>query len=466
MLIRDVQVDGRRVDVRVVDGVVDAIGDSLSGTDVVDGRGAALLPGLHDHHIHLLATAAAHASVDAGPPTVRSRAKLQAALSACGAGGWLRAVNYVESVAGDLDRDVLDALRRDVPVRVQHRSGALWILNSAAVDALGLDGSTDLPEGVERDTAGRVTGRLWRLDGWLGARMRTRGVTAGPPDLAALGSRLASTGITGVTDATPSLDPAAIGALTSAHLTGALPQRLTLLAADAERVPGMAWRLGPAKIVVADHALPGVDELAGHITSARAQRRAVAVHCVTHASLLLTLAALDDVGVWPGDRIEHCAVAPPATIARIAERGLAVVTQPSLPARRGDDYLDGSDADDRSHLWPYGSLLAAGVGVACSSDAPYGDLDPWTGIGAATARTTASGRMIGVRERVDAATALAGYLAPGDRPGGPPRRVTVGVPADLALLEVPLREALADPDAAHVRATLVDGRPVYGEDRL
>ena len=52
--------------------------------------------------------------------------------------GWLRGVAYHESVAGPLDRDRLDAWVADRPLRVQHRSGALWMLNSAGIPAFVL----------------------------------------------------------------------------------------------------------------------------------------------------------------------------------------------------------------------------------------------------------------------------------------------------------------------------------------
>src|SRR5439155_480481 len=53
-------------------------------------------------------------------------------------GEWLRAVGWAGH-EHDLDRDVLDAVVPDRPVRVQHRSGALWVLNSAALRRVGLD---------------------------------------------------------------------------------------------------------------------------------------------------------------------------------------------------------------------------------------------------------------------------------------------------------------------------------------
>jgi predicted amidohydrolase YtcJ len=139
--------------VRVEGERIVAVGPDLGrrpGEEVVAARGGAAIPGLHDHHLHLRALAAAGSSVAAGPPAVHTRAELAAVLSragrATGPGGWIRAVGYHESVAGDLDRWTLDRLGPAGPVRIQHRSGALWVLNSAALAAVAADRAA--PSGV------------------------------------------------------------------------------------------------------------------------------------------------------------------------------------------------------------------------------------------------------------------------------------------------------------------------------
>jgi predicted amidohydrolase YtcJ len=414
LLFRDVEVDGRRTDVRIDGDRITAIGTSLVADEVaeevaeevVDGRGGALLPGLHDHHLHLFALAAARASVDVGPGLDALRGAT---------GDWVRAVNARVSV----DRHVLDALVPDRPVRVQHRSGGLWMLNSAAIQRVAhvLDESDD----VERDARGEPTGRLWRYD----ARLRPALPTTAP-DLAAVVEELHSYGITSVTDATPDLDPEAIAALS------ALPLDVTLL--------GDPHGSAPRKLLLRDHDLPTYDELAAAIAEMHAAGRAVAVHCVTRESLILTLAVLDDVGRLPADRIEHAAVVPDPELLR----GLTVVTQPAFVTTRGEDYARDVSPDDLPFLYPYAGLLDAGVQVWPSSDAPYGPVDPWEVIRAARDRT------LGADERVSAAVSLAGYLTDA---AGRPRPVAVGVPARLCLLQVPLAEALADPHADLVRRT-------------
>jgi len=431
-LLRDVRVGGDAVDVLVADGRVAALGSGLSAqARVVDGGGATLLPGLHDHHIHLLATAAAAASVLCGPPDVRTRDELAAALNGAAGIGWVRGVGYDEAVAGRLDRAGLDALLASRPVRVQHRGGSLWSLNSAALEAFDL--AAAYPDGL-----------LWRAD----EALRAAGTV---PDLTALGARLASYGITGVTDATPG-DASALAAAARA-----IPQKVITLGTD----PTGRLAHGAYKIVVPDHALPGLDELAAAIARAHADGRAAAVHSVTRESLLLTLAAFEAAGAIEGDRVEHAAVAPPEAVAALARHGITVVTQPSLIARRGDAYLDEVDPDDVPHLWPYASLLANGVRVGCSSDAPYGDPNPWRSIAAAVDRQGPDGRVVGERERVDAATAFGAYLTDPRDPGGAPRRVEVGAAADLVLLK-PGPHGMID---GEVLLTLIGGRVVYKKEQ-
>lgn len=461
LVIRNAEVAGRPgLDVRIVAGRIAEVGPNLPAgrADTLDARGGAVLPGLVDHHLHLHALAAARASVRCGPPAVHGPAELARALTGAepGDGGWVRGVGYVETVAGLLDAPALDALHAPRPVRIQHRSGALWMLNTAAIEATGL--ATARHPGIERDPAGRPTGRVWRGDDLL----RDRLPTGRPPGLDDVGRDLARLGVTAVTDATPDLAPGSLTALVDAVRGGDLPQRLHLLgvAPGSAPVPGCDGRVtvGPYKIMLADSDPPDLDRLADTIGRARAHGRAVAVHSVTRESLLVLLAVLDRVGCLPGDRVEHASIVPAEVLDDLRRHGLTVVTQPGFIADRGDDYRARVDERDHPDLYRCRSLLDAGVPVALSSDAPYGPLDPWVVIAAAARRRTESGVVLGAPERIDAARALRHYLAPADRPGGPARQVAPGRPADLVVLGVPLREMLDSPDSSAVRTVLVDGR--------
>lgn len=456
LVIRDAEINGvPAMDCRIEGGRIVELGHALRPgprDDVLDGHGGALIPGLADHHIHLTALAAWRASLDLTdiPPDAVADALRSAHPDA---GGWVRAVGYDDTVHGDLTRDSLDSWLPTVPLRVQHRSGALWVLNSTGLAVLSAE--TSPHPGIEREPAGRPTGRIWRADDWLRDRLPSR-----PPSLRAIGRELASYGITHIADATPDADGTVARLLADAVENEDLLQHLAVMSAVPPQSRHHRLTAGPVKLIVADHQAPDLNELTDGITAAHAHGRPVAVHCVSRPALALTLAALEHAGGHDGDRIEHCAVTDLATAQVLAQRRIRVVTQPTLVTRRGDIYRQHADDTDREDLWRYATLLHAGVTVAPSSDAPYGDPDPWACLRAATSRRTCSGHTLGPHERVSADIALAGMQSELDDPGGRPRTVRPSAPADLVLLDRPLRHALRDPGPGCVRATIIDGRPV------
>ncbi|MER5787434.1 amidohydrolase family protein [Streptomyces sp. NPDC001980] len=419
VLIRAVEVEGRGlVDVRIGDdGRIAEISPRLAGPADVHGRGGALLPGLHDHHVHLTALAAATASVRVGPRDVRGPAGLAEALRRGPPGAWVRAVGYHERVAGELDRWTLDAIVSDRPVRVQHRSGAMWFLNSAALRSAGLD------DGADRD------GRLWRSD----ERLR-RLVPPVRLDLAGLGLRAARRGVTGFTNADPRPAPGL------ARTLAVLPQRVVVMGVDAT---------ASVKIMLDDRSLPTPTGLAATVAGVRP--RPVAVHCVTRVQLLVTLLALEQAGPVEGDRIEHGAVIPDEVLPWLRRLAVTVVTQPHFPVERGREYATDVSPDDRPHLYRCRSLAEAGIPPAAGTDAPYGTPDPWAVMRAAVAREDG--------EAVTARAALRLFLGTPEQPARP-RRLAVGSPADLCLLHVPLHEALSALSADLVRAAYVGGRAI------
>ena len=217
-----------------------------------------------------------------------------------------------------------------IPVRVQHRSGALWILNSAALGRVGLAEHPD--------------GRLRSADrGWSDALQRRE------TDLAELSRRITATGVTGVTDATPDLDADDMVSLMMAQRRGEFRPRLRFLS--------------PGKKILHDDRLD-LDSLTDWIAEHHRADRPVAVHCVTAAQLVVTIAALRAAGSHPRDRIEHAAVVPDDNLADLADfpvGGVTVVTQPNFVAERGDQYLADVPAVEHSQLWRVASLVKAKV---------------------------------------------------------------------------------------------------------
>lgn len=454
MLIRNVRLDDRTLDLRLSGGRIAEIGHGLSGEELFDARGGAVIRGLNDHHIHLFAWAAARASLQLDD--VRDRrdleARLRKAAQGLPPGAWIRAAGLHDGACGDVDAATIDTMVRDHPVRIQHRSGALWILNTLA---LGQVMTPTAPAGVERDGAGAPTGRLWRVDDWLSARL-----SGEAPDLTQASLDLASFGVCGVTDASATNGPSSADALSLARRSGVLRQKLRLMG-RLDLPPGEAYQLGELKLLLDEADLPDFAEALAQIQEARRCGRASAFHCVTPTELAFALALLEAAGPYPGDRIEHASLVPEPAIGQLARMGLTVVTQPAFVLAKGERYLDEVPPEDLPDLYRLSSLQAAGVGLAASSDAPYGPADPWQAIRAASERRSAAGRLVGPAERIDVLRALRLYQGPLDHPAEAGGHLHVGSIADFCILHGPLDEMLDNPQAAYVAATLVDGELVW-----
>lgn len=426
---RATRLDGSVVDIRLDEHVTE-VAEALTpqrGEDVFDARLDTVIPGLHDHHVHLYSAAAALDSLWVGPAQVSGREELARTLAAAevGSDGWIRAVGYHEAVAGPLDRSVLDDLSPSVPLRIQHRSGVLWMLNSAGLARVGLADHTD--------------GRLRSSGAWSAALQRREST------LAELSNQLAGFGVTGVTDATPDLGVGDLVRLVEEYRHGGLHQHVHCLA--------------PGKRILHDDGLD-LDELTGWIADRHDDGGPVALHCVTTAQLVVAMAALRAAGGHPQDRIEHAAMVPDDCVTELAGLGVTVVTQPNFVAERGEQYRTDVPEAEHHELWRVASLLDAGVRVALSTDMPFGHADPWAAMRAAVTRRTATGATLGPRERVTAGRALSMFLgAPADPTQ--PRTVAPGQLGDVCVLTADPATALRELDKGLVRATIVAGAVVF-----
>jgi predicted amidohydrolase YtcJ len=467
-LIRNAEIRGQRACVRLRDGRMARMSSDLSPepTDqVIEANGGALLPGLRDHHIHLLALAAARSSVRCGPPEVENRAALEQTLQQAAASRTpknpLRGVGYHESVAGNLDRQSLDAMLGSHPVRIQHRSGALWILNSLALALLELPNGS-APPGVELDESGQPTGRIFREDVWLRARSNKQPA----PDLSEVGSLLAAYGVTGVCDATPSNSEDEWGLFARARRSGALPQKLRLM--GNERLPAATddpyLERGPVKFMLDENDLPEADALMEVIRNAHQDGRGVAFHCVTRSELVVALDALERAGPLAMDRIEHASVTPPDLLDWMKRLPIAVVTQPNFLFERGDAYLQEVEERDQPWLYRCAGFLEAQVPLAAGTDAPFGEPDPWAAMQAAVDRRSALGHALSPEEALSPEQALALFQSPLEEPGRGTSPLAEGAPADLVLLKSPWSKARDRLEAKGVAATWVAGEKIWHDE--
>lgn len=462
MLIRNAAISPKIIrDVRIGRvGFIAELGVSLcrySDELEIDAGGNALIPGLHDHHIHLLALAAAKQSVDCDSERITSSAALESVLKEVIADGVreLRGIGYYEHGGPLIDRYWLDRLSETIPIRIQHRTGRLWILNSCALSHLE---NKETPKGAERDAAGRLTGRFYHLDDWLRSHL-----PHSPPAIKPVSDLLASYGVTGITDTGPENDDSVLDILIAAQRNRDLHQNVLLMGNEfLSPYRSDTITTGHCKLYLKESDLPELDAFIQKIRTIHSQNRRVAIHCVTRVELQFALTSFAEAGVLRGDRIEHASIADNGAIAQIAALNLTVVTQPHFVAERGEQYLRYVDRQEHEFLYRAKSFLDGGVALAAGSDAPYGGSNPWAVMRAATERKTAGGSIMMPMEVLTPRQSLSLFTGDCLSPGVVQRKIEVGKSADLCLLAVPWREMLQYFDSDFVRATWCRGEVVFG----
>lgn len=329
------------------------------------------MPGPYtDHHVHLLATAAARLSID-----VSGARSIAALLETVRSGladhrGWIRAWGYEEWALEERrhpTREDLDRVARGRPLVLHHRSGHAAVLNRAALDEVG---EGDHPDGVLFD----------RHD--LLARVPRLAADALEAAAAQVSREWWAAGLEAVVDATHTNGPAELETLASWAMRGTVRQKVTAMASfeSIGLLPPFGGRVGNVEVgwVKLMPAAGGLDLIAGRVARAHSSGYPVAVHVVDVEALEATLVSLEASAPPPGlvDRIEHNALSLPEQVPRIASSGAMVVANPGFLLHRRGKYDRELTAVERTWLVRIGSLLRAGVQVRAGSDSP---VTPWDG---------------------------------------------------------------------------------------
>jgi predicted amidohydrolase YtcJ len=454
-------------------------------TRVVELAGRSLLPGFIDAHCHLVSLGMSRASIDCKAPGMQSIEALQKAVRERAltqpAGTWIRGRGYDQSRLIERrhpNRLDWDAVAPDHPVIFTRTCGHIASVSSRALALARIDDATPDPPGGRYDRHGGQN---------LGVAYETAQT---PLQVAALPSRaefetalLAAdrayleAGCTSVHDAgglvgpafAPCQDLVAVGRLrlriyAFATVNSLEHPLLGLLASGLHSGLGdERLRLGAFKVMTdgsssgptaatrapytSDCSDCGIlywkqDELDGLLGRAHRLGFQCTVHAVGDRAIEQTLDAMaraqrEAPREGLRHRIEHCGICPPDLQQRVREQGIVPAMQPAFFWEFGDGYIRNYGRERADTMFPARSLLARGVPVAGSSDAPVTHHAPLFGIEQALTRRTSDGDVCGPGERVDLTTAIRMHTINGAHAAFEERlkgSVEVGKLADLVVL--------------------------------
>ena len=238
-----------------------------------------------------------------------------------------------------------------------------------------------------------------------------------------------------------------------------------------------AWMLEPYRDGGRGMPLMDMQTLQDRLQKAHAAGLAVAVHAIgdrANRELVRLFEGLPKHGAAANvfepslpHRLEHLQMIRPADIRRLAKLDVVACVQPHNLVL-DMDMIDACIGDNGRHTYAFGDLLAAGIAVCLSSDAPVCNPNPLVNIHTAVTRCRPDGTPVGgwyPQQKISVAQAVQAYtLAPAMLGGRADELgcLKQGFRADMVILDRDIYRI--DPMQilqAKVAMTLFDGRIVY-----
>ena len=451
---------------QIVDGSiawVGAAGDAPDDPDVLDLRGATVLPGLLDVHTHPALLSQLIGVTSVLPPSVTSIEGLIATMRTHpglgkGPGVWIRGFGFDDAKYPEgrwPDRHDLDRVSTTQPVFVQRCDAHSAVVNTFLLRLAGISSATPDPIGAQigRDAGGEPDGRLVEPGSWLPVLdlMPTDDDQSRIAKLAELGDHFADHGIVGVGDMAATFIAEPLASFRVAAQRSWLPRiGLYPFWADIKDDPGEltdADRSGPVFLagvkLLMDGAYsnatawchdpyPGSTDRFGIRTTtpedlvaagewARRNRVQLACHAMGDAAIDAVLDAFEDEEGWLGDvpsvRIEHSTLFTPERIQRVANARMrfALISHTIFFFAEIDAYLNNMSPEQYANSYPIRSFYERIPHTALASDNPataWADADNvFTSVQAAVTRRAWNGVDLGQSQAITVPQAVLLYTA-------------------------------------------------------
>jgi len=500
ILIRDCRVGGTPCSVLVKDGRIAEVGDVASlpaSVEVVEANGGALYPGFIDSHCHPFELGWLKRSVDlrGTTNTAALRLRVAAGVQRAKPGEWVTGMGWDQEYFPGRQmptRQDLDDISPANPVALSRVCGHIALLNAMAVEELGFADR----KGVEypRDPAGSLTGIVKETALTEVFRRIPRSSERSAADLQSVEAEASRLGLTALhCIVSPEGFEEELAALASLEASGSLALRYRVYVPP-EALPSLeekGWRarlqgervricgvkvysdgsLGARTAALRepyadDPANNGLlrysDEALGDLVEKvdRLGFQAI-IHAIGDRAVEQAVGALERVagsGNPRRHRIEHASLLPGDLLGRMARHGVRASVQPLFVT--SDSWAVERLGEERVRdLYPFRSMLEAGIVASGSSDSPVESMSPVLGMWASMTRGGSSqGECLDLERAISLYTSNAASNGFDDGEA----RVEVGSRANLTLLDSAtegLHPALFR--KVGVLATVVEGSVVH-----
>ncbi len=464
-------------------------------TRIIDCQGKTLVPGFNDAHCHVYPLVRKLFSLDLSPKTVHSikdiKQVIRQKVRSTPEGRWISGTDYNEFYLVERrhpTRFDLDEVAPRHPVILSHRSLHAAVLNSLALKMVGIGDETEEPPGgiIDRDfDTGEPNGILYEMGEYLRSRFPTSLSDEEMEwGISEISRELLSCGITSIGEASVSNDWQQWQSYLKLKKAGKLKSRVYMMAGietldrfkQAKLTTGSGdtgLKLGSLKIVLSEatgRLNLAQEELNEKVLEASRAGFQVAIHAIERSVFEAAVGALEYTRKQLPQfeklhRIEHGSECSPEIRSRLIDLKAVVVSQPPFIYYSGERYLAQVPAGSQQWLYPFKSLLDAGIIVAASSDAPVVPYNPLMGIYASITRRTEYGRTVLPAEAVSLGQALAMYTRNGALASLEEKikgTLASGKLADIVMLSAdPLRSSPEQIKEIGVEMTILGGEIVY-----
>lgn len=512
-----------RVRIEIEDGVIAAITAEASSSDrrpdqVIDADGGAILPGFVDTHAHVVEAGIERLRCDmSGAADAEATLRRIQEHSDRAGDTWIIGRGWELAHLPESVRSLalIDRLTGSRPAYLNNANGHCAWVNSAALAAAGIHAGTPDPAGgrIGRDRDGAPDGMLYESAMNLVADLlppiseaqKQAGLEAAQRELHSYGVTAWHEAIVGdylqTTDVRDVLRSAAERGVLRGWVNGSVWWPRGAGAEAIEQVRAHAagfgddpsFRCTSVKIMLdgtaASRTAAMVDGYAdggdGESFFTPRQLREI-VHAADSAGLDVHVHAngdravretVDAIAALPADgrrdrrhQIAHLNFVRDREIRRMAALGVIAVIQPSWAFRSAkivQHVLPGLREQDRERIYRFGSLAAAGVRLASSSDWPVSEPDPWRGIAVATRRDSPQAseeppllpaEALSARQALAAATEGGAHALRREHEIG---AVRAGLRADLVVADRGGADVMKDIGAARPVKTMIGGEVVF-----